>query len=179
MGSYRQNFNQYLISLDEYAGNEITIELITSPGPSDDNKCDWGVWLTPYLGDMNPGGWERLPVERGRVWKNTRDTRMAWKAGCAPGSVSLRKLSSREYAVESGPCPGGKTVVSHVYYPGWKAYRGGRELKISREKGVFQAVDGGGDFRLVYKPASFAAGLWFTVASLLIWLGLISVSLIK
>ncbi len=179
LDSSRHNFKEYIISLDKYAGNKINISLLATPGSVNDNKCDWGAWLTPYLGDMNPEGWKKLPVKNGRVWENTRDTQRVWSSGCDSGDVSFGRFSSQVYTAESSFCPNGKTVVSHVYYPGWKAYRNGREVKIEREKGIFQAVEGGDKVKFVYSPESFAVGLWFTVAGLLIWLGLLSVGLIK
>jgi len=179
LDSSRSIFNQYIIPMDAYWGKEITINLMISPGPGNDDRCDWTAWLTPYMGDMKPAGWEKLSIEGGRVWKRTGISRMARPAGCPSDKASFERISSQEYIVEAGSCPGGKIVLGTVYYPGWKAFRGGRELKISREEGAFGAVDGGGRIRLVYEPSSFAAGLWFTVAGLLSGLGVLTAKLVK
>lgn len=62
----------------------------------------------------------------------------------------------------------GFLVLSDVYYPGWKAYAGGRERRIYRANHAFRAVyleEGDHTVRFIYEPASFRYGARVSLAA--------------
>ena len=67
----------------------------------------------------------------------------------------------------------GWLVLLDTYYPGWKAYLDGREVKIYRADGFFRAVEvpeGEHIIEFVYFPKSFVYGAWVSGISWVLWL---------
>lgn len=63
----------------------------------------------------------------------------------------------------------GYLVYSDVYYPGWKAYEDGKELKIYFSENIFKSVklnNGQHNITFKFQPLSFFAGLYITLISL-------------
>jgi uncharacterized membrane protein YfhO len=59
-------------------------------------------------------------------------------------------------------------VLTDLFYPGWKAFSGGRELPIYRANALFRAVflpAGTHEVEFHYRPASFAIGVSVSVAT--------------
>jgi len=62
-------------------------------------------------------------------------------------------------------------VVSETFYPGWKAFLDGQEIKIYRANYAFRAVfipRGEHQLRMVYDPISFKLGSWLSLLGILI-----------
>jgi len=69
----------------------------------------------------------------------------------------------------------GHLVLSHVYYPGWRAYIDGVERRVLRANQAFRALpieSGTHRVAMVYKPFSFRVGLWASLASVAVLAGL-------
>jgi len=68
----------------------------------------------------------------------------------------------------------GFLVLTDTYYPGWTAYVDGAEERIYRADHLFRAVRldlGRHEVRFVYRPASFALGVWMSLGALVWTLG--------
>jgi len=160
---------EYTIPLSEFAGKDVTLNFITTPGPKGDNTNDWTIWVEPSLGDMEPEGWTRLSGKLERIWKRKGDAQWGWMEGNCPGTkVNVKHISSQIMEVSSPSCEGGRTVISYAAYPGWRALGADSEIKIESAMNVFQAVKDGGDFRLIYFPQSFHLGLWVSITSIVL-----------
>ncbi len=71
---------------------------------------------------------------------------------------------------------GGELMLSDTWYPGWRAYSGGREIPINRCQGIFRCVkveQGNGLIQFVYRPRSFIVGALISLASGFVYLGVI------
>jgi hypothetical protein len=76
-----------------------------------------------------------------------------------PNSVSLQIPTPQK----------GSVVLADAYYPGWKAYAEGRELRIEKYKGVFRKVSVDEKVKeviFIYKPVSFVIGLSISASAL-------------
>ena len=63
--------------------------------------------------------------------------------------------------------------ISELYYPGWKAYDNGKQIKIFRTNGIFDGINvksKNNNIELIYKPTNFKVGEYLTLAGLLILL---------
>ena len=63
----------------------------------------------------------------------------------------------------------GHLLIATYYYPGWQAYVNGKQTTVLRANLDMSAVpipEGEYPVDLVYRPASFLAGLWITVIGL-------------
>jgi len=131
---------EMILDLSMWAGKTVELIFITNPGPRGDKTMDWSGWGRPSLLTDRKGDWVR-------VGKNLymQRAKMGW--------IDKEK--------------NGKMVFSQAYYPGWRAYsEGGQEIKIGATDGVFQSVDSQyKKARFVYKPVSFAIGLWSFLVS--------------
>jgi uncharacterized membrane protein YfhO len=73
----------------------------------------------------------------------------------------------------------GYLVLSEVYYPGWRAYVGGREEVIQRADYTFRAIHldpGSHRVRILFAPLTWKVGLGISLAT---WLGLIAWGLLS
>ncbi len=70
-------------------------------------------------------------------------------------------------------------VLSEIYYPaGWKAYVDGRETKIYKTNYILRSIQlSPGEHEIVFKfaPSSYRLGVWISVLTLLLLLGLLAV----
>jgi hypothetical protein len=76
----------------------------------------------------------------------------------------------------------GVLVLLDSYYPGWKAFIDGKEVKIYRANGFFRAVKIPAGRHLVkfsYCPGIFRLGLIISSAGLLLWIFLLGFALRK
>ena len=89
----------------------------------------------------------------------------------AAGTVELMASRANSVLLQVAAPGGGWLVLADTWYPGWRAYAGGRELPIYPAAGVFRAVHlEAGDYDVVfrYQPLSFSLGL---VLSAFAWVG--------
>ncbi len=164
------------VSLSGYAQKDVTLIFVTTPGPQNDSNCDWSGWVGMTSGDMQPEGWRRVE-ELDRVWERTESTGWGRMEGdCNDTAVRVVRANSQSFKVESPLCRQGRAVVGYAAYPGWRAFSPAGEEKIGAWSDVFQSLEGGGDFQLVYKPSSFRIGLWVSISSLVIWLIFLSLA---
>jgi len=71
-----------------------------------------------------------------------------------------------EYAVDVGGRDGKLMLNFLAYRPGWRAWKGGRELKIKTDRSV--TLENKTDSILLkYQPVSFAVGIWLSLASVI------------
>jgi hypothetical protein len=98
---------------------------------------------------------EKPEVEGGQKYKGAKII------SCQPMEVLLEAELNKP----------GFLFLSDTYYPGWKAYADGREVKIYRANYMFRAValeKGKHLVRFVYDPLSFKLGLSISVITLLV-----------
>ncbi len=91
-------------------------------------------------------------------------------AGPAGDEVRIEDYGAQAITLRAGLGGAGLVVMSDVYYPGWRAWDGGRESRILRADHAFRAIwlDRGAH-RIVmrFEPAGFRVGLWVSLASIL------------
>ncbi|MBI4676643.1 MAG: hypothetical protein HY748_03595 [Elusimicrobia bacterium] len=95
--------------------------------------------------------------------------------GRADGSPQLTIERPERWRVRGAmPAGGGRLVLAQAFYPGWRAYVGGRRVELAKWDGIFQSVSlPAGEFELkaVFEPtlwpelAFLAATAWFA------WMG--------
>ena len=67
---------------------------------------------------------------------------------------------------------GQKLILRDAWYPGWKAYVNGKEVKIEKYEEVFRTVEvpaGAGEVRFVYFPNNFKIGLVLFATGIIVW----------
>jgi hypothetical protein len=116
------------------------------------------------------------PVEADRLELPTREVSSA--AGDAIDlDIVVTEVSPEHLRIELGPHPEGYVVLSEMFYPGWRAYAGGRELPIYRADYLLRAlrVAAGGHLAIdvVFEPASLRYGALVTSATLLVVVALL------
>lgn len=123
--------------------------------------------------DFNP---EKNVVVTGKSIKNDK---ILWQ----PSTKSEVKILSYEpnkivlKAILNGD---GFMVLSDAYYPGWKAYANGEEIKIFRVNHAFRGILlGKGKYEVIFRfePRLFKIGSYITVASILLLVTLLVVDL--
>jgi Bacterial membrane protein YfhO len=78
------------------------------------------------------------------------------------GKATITSYENQSVTIQASLTNPGILVLADSYYPGWKAYRDGQEIKIYRANLFFRAVAlPAGDHRVNfrYEPASFKIGL--------------------
>ena len=84
------------------------------------------------------------------------------------GPAEIISRTDQEVRIGAASREAGWLVLSDAYYPGWKAIMAGKEKRIYRANQAFRAVSKGPGSQIVvmrYEPASFGAGLWISVSS--------------
>jgi hypothetical protein len=87
------------------------------------------------------------------------------------GQATITSYGNQSIVIEASLRSPGVLVLADSYYPGWKAYGNGKELKIYRANLFFRAVAlpaGKHVVKFQYEPASFKIGLVITVSTLLL-----------
>jgi len=157
---------EYIVSLSEYYGKIINLVFITTGGSQDRLECDWSNWVSPTLESQRPQGWKQVLSVSDRLWERTEKSRWGWiERGCENAKVEVKRINSQSLDIKSQPCSQGELVIGNTSYPGWRAFSETGEVKIESSMGIFQSLDGGGNFRLAYEPAAFRIGLWVSIAS--------------
>lgn len=85
-----------------------------------------------------------------------------------PGKTFYLKYLEGESVFEIDKESDGPIYISETYYPGWKAYVDGKEVKINKYESVFKSIDvpkGNHLVRLVYLPKSFSIGIIVSLVS--------------
>jgi len=75
----------------------------------------------------------------------------------------------------------GTLVLSEQYFPGWRAWVDGREVRIGLHRGLMRSVEVGAGRSLAlmtYRPVGFRLGLWLSVVSALALLATLAVKLL-
>jgi arylsulfatase A-like enzyme len=105
------------LSLEEFAGQEITLDLVTGPGPEGDDRYDWALWSAPAI--RSPGRRLRLAEEDDpNFLLITVDTLRADHLGCY-GHPTVRTphmdgLAQRGIRFANARCQSNITIPSHV-----------------------------------------------------------------
>ena len=97
----------------------------------------------------------------------------------APGQVDAGRVRISNYENSRAVCEvearvPGYLVLLDSYYPGWRAYVDGVEVRILRANYAFRAVQvGAGNHRVefIYRPRSFYLGLWISGVALVLAAG--------
>lgn len=89
------------------------------------------------------------------------------------GGVKIREYYPNQLLIETVTDKDSFLFLSETFYPGWKAYIDGEEVKIYRANYLFRAVwleSGRHRVEFIYQPLSFKVGIWasITVLGLLI-----------
>ena len=73
--------------------------------------------------------------------------------------------------------------LSESYYPGWRAFSGGKELGIENTEFSFMMIPSpkGGEIDLVYRPFSFKTGLWagLTTIAFVLFMAVLRITALK
>lgn len=88
----------------------------------------------------------------------------------AAGSAEIVSYQPEDIRITVTNRSPGYLVLSDLFYPGWKALEGERELPIYRANYLFRAVylpPGRHQIAFLYRPASFARGLGISLATAL------------
>ena len=90
-------------------------------------------------------------------------------------TVRILKYTPNEVVLQAQMEHAGFVVLSDAYHPDWKVYLDGRVWKVFQADGLLRSVfvpQGQHEIKFVFAPFSFYAGLWVSVFSLMILLGL-------
>ncbi len=107
--------------------------------------------------------------------KQTTDLRRQTADNNQQSSVKIVGYGPNEIILETNSAREGYLVLSEVWYPGWRAWVGEKEVEVLRANYLFRAVElpaGAWRVRLLYDPLSFKLGFLFfglTLCALLIW----------
>ncbi len=85
-------------------------------------------------------------------------------------SLVISKHSANKVIIEDDFDNNGFVVLSDVYYPGWKAFVDGREVKVYSANYIVKGIyveKGHHKIEFVYKPISYKAGLYISLITLL------------
>lgn len=97
------------------------------------------------------------------------------RGGQGKAEVAYQKYAEQESIIKVTSTKEGLLFISDAWFPGWKAYVDGEEVKIYRANYAFRAIvlpAGEHSVRFVYAPDSFFNGFKVSAASLLLLLGL-------
>jgi hypothetical protein len=86
-------------------------------------------------------------------------------------SVKYLKYEPKESIIRTNTDANSILVVTDSFYPGWKAFLDGEEVKIYRANFAFRAVSlpaGEHKVRFIYDPPTFRLGLFISLATLVI-----------
>lgn len=86
------------------------------------------------------------------------------------GVISLTKYSSREINITTKNNDNNFLVISDTYFPGWKAYLDGKEIKIYRTNYAFRGIivpKGKHLVSFIYNPLSYKLGLLCSVSGII------------
>ena len=84
--------------------------------------------------------------------------------------VEFKVDESEEVVLEVSSSSAGYLVLSDLFYPGWRAFDGNREIEIHRANYLFRAVEikaGLSEIRFSYEPSSVRLGLWVGALTLI------------
>jgi hypothetical protein len=90
------------------------------------------------------------------------------------GSVVVAEAGLQKVICFTNSSSPGLLTVADAYYPGWRAFVNGREVKISRVNHGLRGVvvpAGQTEVTFVYLPWSFRAGLWAALVSVVLAAG--------
>lgn len=136
----------------------------TTPGPVGDDVSDWSAWGRPAFEFEETGNWKKVGED---IYVQDIPFGYLEMGEKMEPKVTVNLISSQKILAKCHDCPQGRIVVPYVYYPGWRAYRGTEEMKITPAEGALLAVEAKDDVEFIYKPFSFKVGLWCLVVSLL------------
>lgn len=90
-------------------------------------------------------------------------------------TVLISSYKNDEIRIDASMADNGFVVLSEKYYPGWKAYLDGLEIKIYQADYAFRAVyvpKGSHKLIVRYEPESYKKGLYISMVSLLLVAGI-------
>jgi hypothetical protein len=91
---------------------------------------------------------------------------------CEGSRATLARETPSALAFDVEACARGYLVVTDSHYPGWRARVDGEEAPLRRANYTLRAVPvpaGAHRVELEYRPLSFAAGAWISIATLAGW----------
>ncbi len=92
------------------------------------------------------------------------------------GKVQIEEYGSNNIRINYEAEVDSKLILRDAWYPGWKATINETELKIDKYENIFRSVDipkGNHEIIFSYYPQGFEVGLMISVATALIWGGVI------
>jgi uncharacterized membrane protein YfhO len=93
----------------------------------------------------------------------------------APGEAKILSYSPNKVVVETNSSTPGLLFLSDTYYPGWKSFVNGEEVKILKADYALRAVPitpGRKEIIFVYDPLSFKLGVFISGVCILVLAGL-------
>jgi len=91
--------------------------------------------------------------------------------------VKITRYDPREIVLSASVAEPALMVLSEIFYPaGWKAYVDGVETEIYRTNAILRSIfmqPGEHEIRFEFNPSSFYIGLWITIATLVLMVGLL------
>jgi hypothetical protein len=114
-----------------------------------------------------------LLVSQDGVWIYENPEAMPF-AAVTNGEVHVTHRGANRVEMDVSADTPGKLTVAQTYYPGWKAYVGGKETPVERNEQIFQQVDmpaGEHNVVLSFEPGSVRAGYWLAAFGMLLVIG--------
>lgn len=165
-----------ILDLSGLQPGPLTLTLQTQPGPENDRTRDY-----PLLTSIRP--WPDRPLE-GFVEKKIgndmylyeRDPppplggRFRWSDGGVEG-LRFEHVATDGYLLAVDHPEGGVLINADQYYPGWRAWADGKEIKMDPHRVALRQMEippGTQSLRVAYQPWAFRLGLWVSLAALLV-----------
>lgn len=94
------------------------------------------------------------------------------------GDVQFMSYTPNKISLQTRMKNDGFVVLSEIYYPGWKAYVDGEERPVYRVDKLLRGIHvpkGGHKIDMTFEPASYRLGLWISLLTWLLVLGIAAV----
>jgi hypothetical protein len=85
--------------------------------------------------------------------------------------IAIDEFSPEHLRIRLGPHPAGYLVLSEIFYPGWRATIGGKEVPIHRADSILRSLPLRADeneIEMVYRPSSLRLGAAISLAALVL-----------
>lgn len=134
-----------------------------------------------YLVYENKGAWPRAAVFKGGAMPALADAYEPADFRDIEGAFAAESVELLPGRVEIEPGRKGTVILSDLYFPGWKAFVKGDEVRIEPAPGGVRRVEIGAAVSKVtmhYRPAGFRLGIWTLLSSLVSMTGMLGVALV-
>jgi hypothetical protein len=131
-------------------------------------KDKYNLLTTLLSNEFNPG--QQVLLER-----DPPVTQSAAKNTGGRSSAEVLAYSPHRVVVRAHLAEDGFLVLGDSYFPGWKAFVNGMEVPIYQADYILRAVflnEGENKVEFIYDPWSFKLGIWISLSTMLLLLGI-------